>query len=82
VQLSDYKRVTLRSMDRAMLGRGVLPLAGDRRSLERSGYRGWYELEIISDDVERIGYERALVQSRAAFVRLMRTATATRKETR
>jgi len=79
VQLSDYKRVTLRSMDRAMLGRGVLPLAEMVACLEGAGYRGWYELEIISDDVERMGYERALRLGRSAFARLLNAHRA-RKE--
>ena len=35
------------------------------------GYRGWYEAEIISDDLEVWGYERALRHTRAAFGRLM-----------
>jgi sugar phosphate isomerase/epimerase len=68
--MSDYKRVTLRTMDRALLGRGVLPLRRLFRALERAGYRGWYEAEIISDDLEAMGYERALRHIRAAFVRL------------
>ncbi len=71
VQLSDYKAVTLRTLDRAMLGEGILPLAGIVRALERGGYRGWYETEIISDDVDAMGYERALVATRDAFIRLM-----------
>ena len=71
VQLCDVKRVTLRTMDRALLGAGILPLRALLRALERGGYRGWYELEIISDDVEAIGYERVLRRTRAAFVRLM-----------
>ena len=70
VQLCDVKRVTLRTMDRALLGRGILPLAAIVRALERGGYRGWYEIEIISDDLERIGYERTLRLTRAAFARL------------
>jgi sugar phosphate isomerase/epimerase len=74
VQLSDYKKVTLRSMDRAMLGRGILPLADVVGRLERAGYRGWYELEIISDDVDGMGYERALVRARTAFARLVRAS--------
>ncbi len=65
------KRVTLRTMDRALLGKGVLPLRAIVRTLERGGYRGWYEVEIISDDLERMGYERALRQTRAAFARLI-----------
>jgi sugar phosphate isomerase/epimerase len=71
VQLSDVKRVTLRTMDRALLGKGILPLGQLVRTLERGGYRGWYETEIISDDVERLGYERVLRQTRTAFVRYL-----------
>ncbi len=71
VQLSDYKRVTMRTMDRALLGRGILPLREIVGTLEAGGYRGWYELEIIGDDVERLGYERVLRQSRTAFARLL-----------
>jgi sugar phosphate isomerase/epimerase len=70
VQLSDVKAVTLRSMDRALLGRGIAPLGPLVAALERGGYRGYYELEIIGDDVERLGYERTLTRSRAAFGRL------------
>jgi sugar phosphate isomerase/epimerase len=70
VQLSDYKAVTLRTLDRALLGEGILPLRAIVRTLERSGYRGWYEAEIISDDVDAMGYERALAHTREAFGRL------------
>ena len=71
VQISDVKRVTLRTMDRALLGKGILPLGAIVRALERGGYRGWYEAEIISDDLERLGYEQALRQTRRAFARLV-----------
>jgi sugar phosphate isomerase/epimerase len=72
VQISDYKRVTMRTLDRALLGKGVLPLPTMFRALEAGGYRGWYEVEIISDDVEQMGYERVLRQTRTAFARLLR----------
>jgi sugar phosphate isomerase/epimerase len=71
VQLSDYKAVTMRTLDRALLGEGVLPLRDVVRTLERGGYRGWYEAEIISDDVDAMGYERALTHTREAFARLL-----------
>jgi sugar phosphate isomerase/epimerase len=69
VQISDVKRVTLRTMDRALLGKGTLPLAAILADLERGGYRGWYEVEVISDDLERMGYEGALRLTREAFLR-------------
>ena len=71
VQISDYKKVTTRSLDRALLGRGILPLRDVFAMLESRGYRGWYEIEIISDDVDRMGYERVLRETRRAFGRLM-----------
>jgi sugar phosphate isomerase/epimerase len=70
VQLSDYKAVTMRTLDRALLGDGILPLRAIVRALERGGYRGWYEIEIVSDDVDSMGYERALLHTRDAFARL------------
>jgi sugar phosphate isomerase/epimerase len=69
VQISDVKRVTMRTGDRALLGKGILPLQQLFRALEGGGYRGWYEIEIISDDVEALGYETVLRRTRAAFAR-------------
>lgn len=71
VQISDYKAVTMRTLDRALLGKGILPLAAIFRALETHGYRGRYEVEIISDDLDAMGYEKALRQTRAAFARLL-----------
>ena len=71
VQLSDYKAATMRTLDRALLGEGILPLRAIVRTLERGGYRGWYEAEIISDDIDAMGYERALRYTRDTFVELM-----------
>jgi sugar phosphate isomerase/epimerase len=44
---------------------GHPPLREIFRALERGGYRGWYEVEIISDDVDTMGYERVLRRTRA-----------------
>ncbi|MCW5889078.1 MAG: sugar phosphate isomerase/epimerase [bacterium] len=71
VQLSDYKRDTMRTLDRALLGKGILPLREIVQTLEARGYRGWYELEIVSDDVDAMGYEPVLRQARRAMARLV-----------
>lgn len=70
VQLSDYKRDTMRTLDRALLGKGILPLREIVATLESGGYRGWYEIEIISDDVDAMGYEAVLRHTRRAVARL------------
>jgi sugar phosphate isomerase/epimerase len=66
----------MRTLDRALLGKGILPLRELFTALEDNAYRGWYEIEIISDDVERLGYERVLRHTRDAFARLMPRARA------
>lgn len=71
VQLSDYKRDTMRTLDRALLGKGILPLREIVETLEAGGYRGWYELEIVSDDVDAMGYETVLRHARRALARLV-----------
>src|SRR5262249_18937540 len=70
VQLSDYKAVTMRTLHRALLRRRGLPLRRILRTLEGGGYRGWYEIEIVSDDLERMGYAQALRHTRTAYLRL------------
>lgn len=80
VQLSDYKAVTLRTLDRALLGEGILPLRAIVRALEDGGYRGFYEIEIVSDDLERMGYEVALRHTLAAFRRLWRGESKPRRQ--
>src|SRR5439155_22811721 len=49
VQISDVKRVTLRTMDGALLGKGILPLRAIFRALERGGLSRGDEAETISD---------------------------------
>lgn len=49
VQLSDWRNPTRRSGDRVLPGDGKIDLKGMFEALERSGYNGWYDLEIFSD---------------------------------
>ena len=60
VQVSDQKPVTLKTMDRAMPGEGIIPLAELVRALEESGYEGFYDAEVISEDNAAMGYDTAL----------------------
>ena len=60
VQVSDHKAVTLRTQDRAMPGQGIIPLHRLLHALVDGGYAGWWELEVISDQNEKMGIETAL----------------------
>jgi sugar phosphate isomerase/epimerase len=70
VQLDDHKPHSNRTMDRAMLGKGIIPLKELLTAIERGGYRGYYDVEIIADDLQQMGYEPALKQIVSDFDRL------------
>jgi sugar phosphate isomerase/epimerase len=50
VHVSDRRRPTRAEFDRVLPGEGVLPLPQLFRALGESGYDGYYEVEIFSDD--------------------------------
>ena len=60
VQVSDHKAKTMRTMDRAVPGAGIAPVGRLLHALADGGYRGWWDLEVISDDNAAVGYEVAL----------------------
>ncbi len=61
IQLSNLSSDAFasRTFRRARLGEGVVPLRDLVRAFDRAGFRGWYEHEVIADDVG----------DKAAFVR-------------
>jgi sugar phosphate isomerase/epimerase len=71
VQVSDHKEVTMRTLDRAMIGQGITPIDDLMRALDAGGYNRYYDLEIISPDNEAIGYENAVAQAVADLNRLL-----------
>lgn len=50
IQVCDRTPESRGRFDRALPGRGVLPVEQIIRTAEAAGYDGWYELEILSDD--------------------------------
>lgn len=59
VQLGDGRGVPRGQANRCRLGEGVLPLRLILDTLERCGYRGWYELELLGSDIEFAGQRDA-----------------------
>lgn len=70
VHVSDYKLETVNLPDRAMLGEGIVPVARLLRALRDAGYGRVYELEVISGDLEKIGYNAAIARLVEAYGRL------------
>jgi len=50
VQVNDYRDPTRSWADRVLPGDGIIDLPTLFRALDEAGYRGWFDLEIFSDD--------------------------------
>ncbi len=62
VQLADWRNPTRSFTDRTVPGRGVAPLADLIAQVESTGYSGWYDLEIFSDELWALDDYRPLLQ--------------------
>ena len=49
-QVSDWRAETRGFMDRVLPGAGLIDLPSLLRALDDGGFRGWYDLEVFSDD--------------------------------
>lgn len=63
VQLGDSKGAPVGEQNRCMLGDGYVPISSIVQVLESCGYTGFYEVELVGEDVEHFGYDRLLTES-------------------
>ncbi len=71
VQLGDARRPPDGEQNRCRLGEGVVPLAGIVAALKAGGYDGYYDVELIGEELEAADYPSLLEHARAAFERLV-----------
>jgi sugar phosphate isomerase/epimerase len=71
VQLGDAKEPPHGEPNRSPIGEGRLPLGEVVRTLEQSGYRGFYDIELMGEEIERADYQQLVAQSKQAFERLL-----------
>lgn len=64
VQLGDAKHAPMGEQDRCLLGQGHIPLRDIVQIFEQSGYEGFYEVEILGQQVEHLEYEEILDESK------------------
>ena len=71
VHLGDSTTPPEREQNRRCLGEGNLPLACIVRALKAAGYHGYYDVELIGEDIERRDYRQLLSDAKAAYCRLV-----------
>lgn len=64
VQLGDAKNAPMGEQNRCLLGHGRVPLSAIVSLFQASGYRGFYEIEIVGREVEHLQYEQIIGQAR------------------
>lgn len=70
VHLGDAKIPPVGEQNRCRLGDGILPLASIVQQLESAGYDGWFEVELMGEEIEATDYEELIAHSKRAFAEL------------
>ena len=67
VQLGDAKRPPQGEQNRCRLGEGVIPLKEIVRALRAAGYDGYYDVELLGEDLEAADYTSLLTHAKQVF---------------
>jgi sugar phosphate isomerase/epimerase len=67
VRLSDWRGTPRSEYDRCLPGNGRIPLTAIVHAFDESGYRGYYELAIWSEELWKSDYTEMLRECRARF---------------
>ena len=70
VHLGDSKQQPDGENNRCRLGEGAIPLAEIVAALEAAGYNGFYDVELMGEEIEAADYRELLEHSRQAFERI------------
>jgi len=71
VHLGDGRCAPDREQDRCRLGEGVIPLQQIVDTLQAAGYEGYYDLELIGEEIEACDYFDLLEHSKQACSQLL-----------
>jgi len=63
VQLGDARAAPTTEQNRCLLGTGIIPLREIVNRLRTQGYDGFFEIELIGEDLESLEYEQILRES-------------------
>jgi sugar phosphate isomerase/epimerase len=71
VQLGDARRPPTGEQNRCWLGEGVVPLAEITAALKAAGYDGYYDVELLGEELEAADYLSLLRHAKTAFATLV-----------
>lgn len=71
VQLGDARRPPAGEQNRCRLGEGVVPLAQIIAALKAAGYDGYYDVELLGEELETADYPSLLQHAKEAFEKLV-----------
>ena len=71
VHLADSQRPPAGEQNRCLLGEGAVPIREIVSALQDGGYRGFYDVELIGEDIEECTYEQILEHSTHALSELI-----------
>lgn len=71
VQLGDARQPPVGDQDRCPLGEGIIPLGEIVRAFRTAGYDGFFDVELLGEEIESIDYHRLLEHAKKAFEELV-----------
>lgn len=67
IQLGDARHPPIGEQDRCRLGQGSLPLGEIIRAMRAAGYHGYYDVELLGEEIESTDYRSLLLHAKQAF---------------
>jgi len=71
VQLGDAKQPPVGEQSRCRLGEGIIPLGPMVAALRSAGYDGFYDVELLGEEIEACDYHELLEHAKRAFTELV-----------
>jgi sugar phosphate isomerase/epimerase len=71
VQLGDSRRPPDGEQNRCFLGEGTIPLKEIVQRLKTAGYEGFYDVELLGEEIETFDYESLIDHAKNAFQQLV-----------
>ncbi len=71
VQLGDARQPPEGEQNRCRLGEGTVPLPEIVAALKAAGYDGYYDVELLGEEIETTDYESLLLHAKEAFGKLV-----------